>query len=180
MMEPELTAVRQLTESLMLLSQCSWPWNVRTGWFFWRLSPPIGLIRISKFFENFALRTLNRNDYFALRTLCWEKSQCVTSGCSDFNMRKGKKNCEAFFDQKKSRRSNSHMALLGSQQSTGGWSHKPLSFQKCQWRVKMTIKVAISHPKKPFQFISKEKLSWHPNTNSLNFRIYLGTWGEYI
>lgn len=42
-----------------------------------RLSRILRRIGISKFFENFALRTLNRNDYFALRMLYWEKSQCV-------------------------------------------------------------------------------------------------------
>lgn len=42
-----------------------------------RLSRILRRIRISKFFENFALRTLNRNDYFALRMFYWEKSQCV-------------------------------------------------------------------------------------------------------
>lgn len=106
-----------------------------------RLLPLLRRIRISKFFENFALRTLNRNDYFALRTLYWEKSQGVWFLNVQISIFNERKKYETFFwSKKKSRKSNSHMPSFRESTATGGRSHESqLNFPNANGELKWPL-----------------------------------------
>lgn len=149
---------------------------------FKRLLPPVRLIRISKLFENFALRTLNGNEYLALRTLYWEESVC-DFWVSKFQYSSERKNPHIifFWSKKKSGQNNSDMPSF--KESTVHWQrvpHASTKFSGISMVSESDHQTYNFTPQKLFQCISKEKVTWHPNTNSLNFQIYLGTGREII